>query len=1121
MNSYVHVMSRNLFVRTFSLSVFLALLPSAFATDVYKGPLLATAVAKPNVIFGMDDSGSMDFEVMLHTNDGAFWWNDTTVLSGVNGSGWDSAGAPLYNATGNSGSGWIKMPYLFPNGCGAAQKLNCDASGHYATPPTVQFAFLRSKDYNPLYYDPFTTYVPWSPGVVSGVSQSFATAIPTAALSSPLTTTISMNLAALVLSTAADTTFMMRPGMTVPAGTSLSTDGGKSWKTQASPLVIPSGATYTAAIGYYPATYWMKEACSVDNVNCTRAPDGATLKRYEVKTGVTFPSGRTYTDELQNFANWFTYYRKRKLMLGASMGTVLSNLTGMRVGLVSMNAQSVPTMYDLDSTSALSNGQMVIGKFYQNSASGGTPTRSLLNYIGNQYKTNTAIVQYSCQRNAAFIVTDGFAENTASAPPSYSSTTWGTGSPYQTTYAGTLADIALSFYTNNLRSDLKAGRVPTVAPTTANPGADNNPNPHMNTYAITLGAKGTLWPSVGDPYVGNISWPNPVNSRSPLSVDDLWHATINGRGAMFTSQNPTQTAAAVENALTQILKLAGSQGAVAFSTMNLRPGSALGYVGSYKPQGWSGDITAYAVNTSTGGLATQASWSADAMLQSRDYTTRAIATSNGSAGVPLTATNVGNLLNPGGTYGNNSDLVDYVRGNRTLEGSSFRVRTGLMGAIINAEPVSSATDAVVYATSNDGMVHALDQASGNELWAYMPGFALANVGASTQKAWTFQTILDATPTLGKVGSRTILVGGRGSAGTGFYALDVTNPKGTSTGGVTDAVVALRLLWEFPTSATPSTIVSSLGTSSGKPLVINTAKYGFVVVLSSGYNSTLDGKGRVYVLDALTGALKATFVTTAGSLGTGDAGLTQLSGFAEADGSVNFIYGGDLLGNLWRFSIADGSVFKVATLIDGSGVALPVTAAPELATVSGRRMVFVGTGRMLGLSDFSDTRVQSFFAIWDNNTAISNVRTALTSGTVTVSGANRTVTGSVVDWVTKRGWYLDLPVGEKANTDASIAYGILSFTTNSPSAVSCSSDSALYLVDLNTGMQLADNRFIDTPFFGVQFNSTLTARPSISRLPTGTIVVTTHQSDNSTTSRQLNVDLGSFKPAKTAWKSVLR
>jgi len=78
-----------------------------------------------------------------------------------------------------------------------------------------------------------------------------------------------------------------------------------------------------------------------------------------------------------------------------------------------------------------------------------------------------------------------------------------------------------------------------------------------------------------------------------------------------------------------------------------------------------------------------------------------------------------------------------------------------------------------------------------------------------------------------------------------------------------------------------------------------------------------------------------------------------------------------------------------------------------------------------------------------------------------------------------------------------------------------------LADVSTGLQLPNNNFVGmTPFFGVQFNSTLTARSSISRLSSGNIVVTTHQSDNSTTSRQLNT-LPTTKPAKTAWKTVLR
>ncbi len=265
----------------------------------------------------------------------------------------------------------------------------------------------------------------------------------------------------------------------------------------------------------------------------------------------------------------------------------------------------------------------------------------------------------------------------------------------------------------------------------------------------------------------------------------------------------------------------------------------------------------------------------------RDYTNRAIATFNGSVGVGFDTANAGTLVNSGSAYGVTTDLVAYLRGNRTLEGGTYRIRTGLLGADVNAEPVSLATEGVVFATTNEGMVHALAQGTGNELWAYMPGFALGAAGATSQKTWAFQTILDGTPTLGKVNGHFILVGGRGTAGTGFYALDVTHPKGSvdvASATQSDSVVASRVLWEFPSASTPSDVVKSMGASMGKPVIVKTHKYGSVVVLTSGYNTTLDGKGRVFVLDAMTGTLLHTFVTTAGTVGT-RAGSTS----AEAPG----------------------------------------------------------------------------------------------------------------------------------------------------------------------------------------------------------------------------------------------
>jgi type IV pilus assembly protein PilY1 len=423
---------------------------------------------------------------------------------------------------------------------------------------------------------------------------------------------------------------------------------------------------------------------------------------------------------------------------------------------------------------------------------------------------------------------------------------------------------------------------------------------------------------------------------------------------------------------------------------------------------------------------------------------------------------------------------------------------------------------VVYGATNEGYLHAFDIATGNELWAYAPNFVLSTMVASTASSWTFRTILDGTPILGTVGSKKILVGGAGTAGTGYYALDVTNPKTNAS----DSDVAARALWEFPNSGTSSTVRSQIGVSIGRPVIVNTTQWGNVVLVSSGYNSSVaDGKGRLFVLDALTGALKATLTTT-GS-GTVAPGLAQISAWQETDGTVRYVYGGDEQGNLWRFDLVSNSVMLLATMTNAAGAALPITDAPELSNVGNRRMVFVGTGRLLGTSDLDDTKVYSFFGIWDNNVALTNVRTQLAPRSVTVnSDGTRSVSGTSVNWTTQRGWYVDLPAGEKVNTDPSVAYGAIAFTTNSASATGCSTSSALYLASTADGLMLPPSAFATTPYFGVAYASTLASRPSVARTSTGKIVVTSRQSDGTTNSRLLTLS-SAISAQKLSWRQILR
>jgi type IV pilus assembly protein PilY1 len=1006
------------------------------ATNLAELPLKASVLAKPNVVFAMDESGSMDAEVMIDGNVQGYFFGSYTSTDLYPGG---------TKRTGSVSGDW-GMYYLFPNGTGAGNRVYGDPNTKYgyAVPPTNEVAWTRSSDYNSIYYDSSKTYDPWSPGYLSGsAATSFGNATASAAKSHPVNGSTTMALNANLTSTSSDWKFTFLAGMTIPSGATNVACYFNSFPGSLPYTVPTSRGLCTAALTYYPATFWKKESCTVDGTDCITNFDGNTLKRYEIKSGKSFPSGRSYSAELQNFANWFTYYRKRRLMLGAAMGQVLENMTGLRMGVVPFNDNVAPTMYDADSTSPLTNRLAVTGRFYSAEGSGGTPTHTTMSYIRGQFDTNTNIIQYACQRNSSFIITDGYANDSAVAPPAYSQATYGTGAPYQSITSSSLADKALGYFTLPLRtsvSPLAAGKVPLGSATVVNP--DTNTNLHLTTYALTLGAKGTLWPTAVDPFTTAPTWPTPT-SNSPSMIDDLWHATINGRGQMYGASDASATAEAIRAGLTDILSQVGAQGGVAVSTRNLRRGDGRAYYGIYNPAGWTGDLTANEIGAS-GAVSLTPTWSASALLTTRDWTTRVIASYNGSSGVGFTAAEVGGTVNPSSTWGVTTEVMDYLRGDRTNESTKFRKRTGLMGAVINSEPVVAREEGVVYVASSEGMLHAIDirDEQGKELWAYVPQAVLGKIGETTDRAYTFKTKLDGTPIVAKSGaSSKLLVAGMGAAGRSYYAIDVTNPRGLSESGL-----AAKVKWEFPSAGDTST-QAKMGQTVGRPSIVRLPDGSYAVLLTSGYNNTADGKGRLWMLNPSTGAVVHEFVVSAGTLGA-ESGLAHVSAFAEGDGSVRYVYGGDLLGNLWKFDLVSmATPSLVAVLKDGAGNRQPVTAEPELMWRDEKRIVLVGTGRLLDITDFGSSGVQTFYAIADGAT-LNNARSALVEQVYNKAG--NSITSNAVDWTTGRGWYVDLPAGEQANTRPVVARSAVGFVTNVAGSTDCSASSYFYILDVKNG-----------------------------------------------------------------------
>lgn len=1095
------------------------------ATPLSELPLKASVLAKPNVVFAMDDSGSMDWEVLLSTESGLSWWSGT--------SGFDSVTHKPLKTSGNK-----PYAYLFPVGVtagGAIYAYNSDYGR--AAPPTTQFAWLRSSTFNPLYYNSSVTYEPWAPATVGGVKMpAYPGSLPGAATSHPAIA----GAPTLALSTQWQDAgnanfssngyrFYVQAGMTLPVGTVVNAtraDGTGTLcsgpeRTLTAAQTLPSGACY-ASIPYYPASFWAAENCAVNGVDCITAPDGTTrLKRYEIKSGNTFPSGRSYIAELQNFANWFSYSRKRKLMLAASMGHALENITGLRMAVMPFNASPTLTMADADSGDDTANRFSISGQFYRNAmTSNGTPTHATMKRIGSQFNTNTNIVQYACQRNSMFVVTDGFANANSETAPSYSAATYGGARPYQTTTANSLSDFALAYYTNRLRaaggSPLVAGKVASGNPARINP--DSNTNLHVTTYAITLGTRGTLYPNADDPFATDVfttppTWPL-LRADDPTMIDDLWHATINGRGRMYLANDVSGTTQAIQNALDDILSESGAQGGVAVSAVNLDRSDRQAYLGVYDPNGWSGDLTANTIDINTAAVSNTPNWSASTVLTAGDWTTRKIFTS-GSAGLDFIVANLPAGINPDSGSLNTADVVDYLRGSRAGEGTLFRKRNGLIGAVVNAEPVLARDERVVYLASGDGMLHAFDTLDGSEQWAYAPPDALVNIGRSVVRGWVYQTLLDATPTHARLtGGSKLLVGGMGAAGRSYYALDVSAPR-----NLTAAQAAAQYRWTFPAAADTANR-ANMGYTVGRPVIVKTLADGDVVLVTSGYDNGQtvgDKRGRLWMLNASTGAVIKSYRTTAGTL-LQEAGLAHVAAFKEGDGTVRYVFGGDLRGNVWRFDLQRAGGIEmdaelVATLKDGTGKLQPVTSVPELAQIGDKRVILVGTGRVLDITDFGSSDVQSFYAIADG-TALANARSGLVAQTY--AAGPDTITANAVNWTTGRGWYFDLPSGQQANTDPVVAYGAVAFVTNVNGASNCAQASYMYLLDIGTGSRVQGSTFVAQT---VATNAT-SSRVLALRVVNGRIIGTTHRSDN--TVYQHALPLGQvIRPAKNAWKEIRR
>lgn len=382
---------------------------------------------------------------------------------------------------------------------------------------------------------------------------------------------------------------------------------------------------------------------------------------------------------------------------------------------------------------------------------------------------------------------------------------------------------------------------------------------------------------------------------------------------------------------------------------------------------------------------------------------------------------------------NRQEVLDYVRGNKSCETNSQgtcpggqtknlrdRAKNARLGTIVNSSPIyvggpadnypdkwvergteapeNAATqkysdfiddyasrEPVLYVGANDGMLHAFDAATLQEVFAFMPSTALPTmVDFATTDSHKYRvdgtpTVLDAFFTDNKW--HTVLTSGLNKGGQAIFTLDVTEVnKGNSTLATED------VLWEFT-----DTDDADLGYTYSRPAIVRMYNNKWVVVFGNGYNNTEadghasdTGDAALYIVDIQTGNLIRKISTNVGTAedptgGQRPNGLATVAPVdLDNDYIADYIYAGDLFGNLWRFDVTDANpsnwkiygrdatanpIFKA---VDANGNPQPITSRPSVTKTNiGGYMVYFGTGMYLQLADKVDLSPQTFYGVLDD------------------------------------------------------------------------------------------------------------------------------------------------------------
>jgi len=431
-------------------------------------------------------------------------------------------------------------------------------------------------------------------------------------------------------------------------------------------------------------------------------------------------------------------------------------------------------------------------------------------------------------------------------------------------------------------------------------------------------------------------------------------------------------------------------------------------------------------------------------------------------------------------------VIQYTHGydayTKTKDSTTLKKRKWILGSIVHSRPLVIPYDdsrSVIYVGANDGMFHAFDDATGEELWGFIPKESLGRL--KDLRGSGVKYYVDGSSKAYITESQKIIIFGLRRGGSNYYALDVTDPESP------------KFLWKIgPETPGYAEMAQSWSTPQiGKIRFGTSAKV--VSFIGGGYDenqdkktvTTDDKRGRaVYVVDVLTGEQiwRWDYGRDSNMRYSIPSDISRVD--TNGDGYIDRLYVGDMGGRMWRFDLKDpdtntwsGRVFFHSSNGSGSG-RRKIFYPPDVTLEKGYETVFLGTGDREHPNDTSV--INGYYALKDRG-----LNTTLTEGNL----EDVTDGLSAPDQLArKEGWFfrVDANKGEKVTGGSVVAYGAVYFTTFTPSTEKADGIARVYALNYQNGNPILNlNPGNDAD--GVKIDLSDRSRVIGTGMPSGTVI----------------------------------